>query len=48
MQSDNFNQGFKYYRVLKIYGKLMSGEIVNKTEAASLFGVTERTFQRDI
>lgn len=48
MQSDNFNQGFKYYRVLKIYGKLMSGEIINKTEEARLFGVTERTFQRDI
>lgn len=48
MQSDNFNQGFKYYRVLKIYGKLMSGEIVNKTEEARAFGVTERTFQRDI
>lgn len=48
MQSDNFNQGFKYYRVLKIYGKLMSGEVINKTEEAKLFGVTERTFQRDI
>ena len=48
MQNDNFNQGFKYYRVLKIYGKLMSGEVVNKTEEARTFGVTERTFQRDI
>ncbi|MDE6600324.1 MAG: WYL domain-containing protein, partial [Oscillospiraceae bacterium] len=48
MQNDNFNQGFKYYRVPKIYGKLMSGEIVNKTEEARAFGVTERTFQRDI
>lgn len=48
MQNDNFNPGFKYYRVLKIYGKLMSGEVVYKTEAAKLFGVTERTFQRDI
>lgn len=48
MQNDNFNQGFKYYRVLKIYGKLMSGEVVNKSEEARAFGVTERTFQRDI
>ena len=48
MQNDNFNQGFKYYRVLKIYGKLMSGEIINKAEEARAFGVTERTFQRDI
>lgn len=48
MQNDNFNQGFKYYRVLKIYGKLMSGEVINKTEEARAFGVTERTFQRDI
>lgn len=48
MQNDNFNQGFKYYRVLKIYGKLMSGEVINKTEEARTFGVTERTFQRDI
>lgn len=48
MQNDNFNQGFKYYRVLKIYGKLMSGEVINKTEEAKRFGVTERTFQRDI
>lgn len=48
MQNDNFNQGFKYYRVLKIYGKLMNGEVVNKTEEAKAFGVTERTFQRDI
>lgn len=48
MQNDNFNQGFKYYRVLKIYGKLMNGEVINKTEEARAFGVTERTFQRDI
>ncbi|MCM1023196.1 MAG: WYL domain-containing protein [Prevotella sp.] len=48
MQNENFNQGFKYYRVLKIYGKLMSGEVINKSEEAKLFGVTERTFQRDI
>lgn len=48
MQNDNFNQGFKYYRVLKIYGKLMNGEVVNKSEEAKNFGVTERTFQRDI
>lgn len=48
MQNENFNQGFKYYRVLKIYGKLMNGEVINKTEEARAFGVTERTFQRDI
>ncbi len=35
-------------RVLKIYSKLTDGYIVNKTEEAKLFGVNERSIQRDI
>lgn len=38
----------KYDRILSLYTMLCSGEIINKTETASEFGVTERTIQRDI
>lgn len=48
MQNDNLSSGFKYNRVLKIYSKLMNGEVINKAEEAKLFGVTQRSIQRDI
>ena len=35
-------------RVLSIYSKLLSGEIINKAEQAKNFEVNERTIQRDI
>lgn len=35
-------------RVLGIYKKLVSGEIVNKVEEANNYGVNERSIQRDI
>ena len=35
-------------RVLKIYSKLSDGYVVNKTEEAQLYGVNERSIQRDI
>lgn len=38
----------KVNRVLSIYLKLSSGEIINKKELATEFNVSERTIQRDI
>lgn len=38
----------KYDRILSLYSKLTSGEIINKTEMANEFEVNERTIQRDI
>lgn len=35
-------------RVLKIYAKLSDGYVVNKSEEAELYGVNERSIQRDI
>lgn len=35
-------------RVLKIYSKLSDGYVVNKAEEAELYGVNERSIQRDI
>lgn len=48
MQQNSKINGFKYSRVLRIYTKLMMGEIVNKAEAADSFGVNQRSVQRDI
>ncbi len=38
----------KITRVLSIYNKLSEGKILNKHEEANIFGVDERTIQRDI
>ena len=38
----------KIQRVLGIYKKLVSGEIVRKVEEANNYGVNERSIQRDI
>lgn len=38
----------KITRVLQIYAKLMDGRIINKSEEAQLYGVNERSIQRDI
>ena len=38
----------KIQRVLGIYKKLINGEIVNKIEEATNYGVNERSIQRDI
>ena len=38
----------KICRVLQIYTKLTEGYIVNKAEEAVLYGVNERSIQRDI
>ena len=38
----------KTKRVLGIYQKLMNGQIVNKAEEAQIYGVNERSIQRDI
>ena len=35
-------------RVLQIYAKLTDGYVVNKAEEAALYGVNERSIQRDI
>ena len=38
----------KIQRVLQIYAKLSDGYIVNKAEEALIYGVNERSIQRDI
>lgn len=38
----------KTKRVLGIYQKLMNGQIINKAEEAHIYGVNERSIQRDI
>ena len=38
----------KINRVLQLYAKLSDGYIINKTEEAELYGVDERSIQRDI
>lgn len=41
-------KGDQIGRVLKIYSKLSDGYVVNKAEEAELYGVNERSIQRDI
>ena len=41
-------KGDKISRVLQIYAKLTDGYVVNKAEEALLYGVNERSIQRDI
>lgn len=48
MDNNNLSSGFKYNRVLKIYSKLMNGEVINKAEEAKNFNVTQKSIQRDI
>lgn len=38
----------KIGRVLQIYTKLMNGKLVRKEEEATIYGVNERSIQRDI
>lgn len=38
----------KVDRVLDLYTKLMNGSLINKSEEAVLYNVSERTIQRDI
>lgn len=38
----------KTKRVLGIYQKLINGNIINKAEEAHIYGVNERSIQRDI
>lgn len=45
MELDNND---KTKRVLGIYQKLMNGQIINKAEEAQIYGVNERSIQRDI
>lgn len=40
--------GAKIQRVLQIYAKLSDGYVVNKSEEARIYGVNERSIQRDI
>lgn len=48
MQNNNLTPKFKYNRILKIYTRLLDGEVINKAEEALRFGVNERSIQRDI
>ncbi len=45
--SINYN-GNKGFRLLNIYERLNKGETVDKAQLAELFGVTQKTIQRDI
>lgn len=45
---DDITNGFKYYRVLYLYTKLIDGKIINKAEEAERFGKDPRSIQRDI
>lgn len=42
------NKNGKIERVLGIYTKLISGNVINKLDEANEYGVNERTIQRDI
>lgn len=44
----NADKNDKIGRVLFLYTKLINGEIINKFDAANLYGVNERSIQRDI
>ena len=44
---DDYKNG-KIERVLSIYTKLISGNVVNKLEEAQEYSVNERTIQRDV
>lgn len=44
----NIQKNDKIERILGIYTKLMNGDLINKAEEASHYGVNERTIQRDI
>lgn len=48
METEKFNLGFKYNRVLSIYTKLINGDVVNKAEEAKRFNVNPKSIQRDI
>jgi len=48
MPNDNLSSGFKYNRVLRIYSKLLNGEVINKADEAEYYGVAQRSIQRDI
>lgn len=41
-------KGDKIRRVLQIYAKLSDGYVINKTNEAQIYGVNERSIQRDI
>lgn len=44
---DEYKNG-KIERVLGIYTKLLSGNVINKFDEAQEYGVNERSIQRDI
>ena len=42
------NSEDKAERILSIYTKLTQGKVINKAQQSHLYGVSERTIQRDI
>ena len=38
----------KIQRVLGIYAKLARGQLINKSQEAALYGVNDRSIQRDL
>ena len=45
---DNSQSESKSARILSIYARLSSGQILNKAELADSFNVTQRSIQRDL
>ena len=43
--AENENKG---QRMLSMYDRLLSGEVINKKNLAREFGVTEKSIQRDV
>lgn len=48
MEKGSINSRLKHDRILKLYSKLIDGEVINKAKEADFFGVNERSIQRDI
>ena len=44
----NLDKNSKQIRMLKLYSAFLNGEIIRKEEQAHLYGVTEKSIQRDI
>jgi predicted DNA-binding transcriptional regulator YafY len=48
MNTNDNNSTHKHDRILDIYNRLLSGEVINKQALAGEYGVTPRSIQRDI
>ena len=44
----DFYSDSKHLRILRLYTRLLDGEVINKSEEAERYGINERSVQRDI